>query len=321
MDSMPVASSSRSGQWGWGIARGVRSAKRRFAPLTLLTLIGLGAVLQATILAFFLERDAVEALREQAAIRVEVAGGAADADVQGLYAELRALPTVERVTYVTKEQAYEEERLRDPALIAFLEQFDLQNPFPDTLNIVLTSADAYGELTTFLGQERWSDVVDPQFLPRAAASQDHLRSLLAILRGAAVFLLALGALAGAVLVLVVASALRGDAKPTSSADMHWLLGASPTVVYLPAFAEGLLLSLVAVVGGSIVLGAGFLAASFSGFALDAVSAAVATSFMRAFFAGVLATPFLAILIALVARMSSVPHALLSLRLAAPRRAR
>lgn len=229
-----------------------RISGRRAAVGAVLLLCVLLQVLMALLVS---EQGVLRIVKLRTALQLEILKGAEDQEISQLYAALRQHASVEEVHYTTREQVYEEERKRDPDFIAFLEKFQLENPFPNTLSVVVRSVDDYRVLGEFLQSEPWRKIVDPQFLRRSADQEAEVRSILGVLSAARVGLLLMVIVAALALVLGAGRAMR---LSSAAANVPVLLGAGAWRMTLPAaVAIGMLLVLgmllgAAVIGGSAV---------------------------------------------------------------------
>ena len=140
--------------------------------------LGAMLLLQLLLLVFVGTRGITTMLQAETDVRLEILNEAATADVQQLYGSIRALPYVEGARYITREQAFETTRTQDPALVSFLEQYNLRNPFSDAISVTLASAAAYDQFSEFLRQKQWNHVVDPAFLSAVTAEKTELQTML-----------------------------------------------------------------------------------------------------------------------------------------------
>ncbi len=200
-------------------------------------------------------------LREQTDVRLEVL----ETDlpdrigrIGGLVNALQREPYVEDVLYVTRSQAYERMKSRDPELIAFLEEFDIQNPFPETIGIRLKNLEDYQNLVLFLRRPEFEGVVDPDFL-RVTDQEYQVRNIYNATVAARSFLLAVIAILTVVLVFVLIELVRRRVVLRREEILiQQLVGATPLTILLPFGMEilvlllaGLALSLVAI--GAVIL--------------------------------------------------------------------
>jgi cell division protein FtsX len=193
-------------------------------------------------------------LTDSAAIQLEVLPTAGEADIQQLYAALKVHPAVRSVTFQSKQQVYEQQKELHPDDIAFLEEYDFSNPFPDIFSVTLTSLDAYDQFAGDIRSDRWKSVVDPSFLASASDHEQEIRTLLQVTDGVHTLSLFFMVIAMAVLCCAVFE----WAKRTADSRGHelllrHLLGGSPVQVLLPFTAEiSALLIASALIGGLLV---------------------------------------------------------------------
>lgn len=116
----------------------------------------------------------------QAQAYVELQPSASDQDVQEFYAAVQELSAVSGVQLVSKQQALAMQRERHPELAAFLDRYQLQNPFADAFHMRLKSTAGFVQLRTFLQNERWSAVLDPGAAPLLAEQEASLTRLQSI---------------------------------------------------------------------------------------------------------------------------------------------
>ena len=97
-------------------------------------------------------------------IHLELLPTATTQNVQELLSAAEHLPYITDATYVTREQAYEQEQARSSELTSFLEAYALQNPFSDRIDIRLASPAYEQTFYGFLRSEQWQSVIDPAFV-------------------------------------------------------------------------------------------------------------------------------------------------------------
>ena len=222
---------------------------------TLVALAGTVLALQLLLLLQMGVRTAEGLLRASADVRLEIGADASPDRVQELYAALRAQRGIARVDIITKEEAYEREKERDPAMIGFLEKFGLQNPFPDSLAIRLRTLSSYEGLTRFLQDQRWAGIVDPTFLSEATRQETQIREILRTLDVMDLLSTAFLLVGGLTLLAVLVSSIhRRVLQRAEHSRLLHLLGARSGDILLPYWAESTILLIGA------VLVAGFLAA-------------------------------------------------------------
>lgn len=184
-------------------------------------------------------------------VQVPVLAEAGDADIQELYAALRALPAADSVLYVTKEKALEMKRMSDPELAGFLETYDLKNPFMDVFLVTLDAPEGYAALRSFLEENRWKSVVSQTFFTSVHDEEMRVNGLLRVTRGVASLLIALLVASLAVLVAFLAAE---SWRNRYSIELMSLLGADrKDAVLLFAFRTTLVL-LASLAAGAVALG-------------------------------------------------------------------
>lgn len=177
-------------------------------------------------------------LIDSAAIQLEVLPTAKEAEIQQLYAALRAHPAVRSVDFLSKQQVYERQKAQHPDDIAFLEQYNFQNPFPDIFSVTLTSLDAYERFAVDIQGDKWKLVVDPSFLTSAANHEAEIRTLLQVTDSVHTISIIFMVIA----LLVLCFAIFEWAKRTADRRGHelllrHLLGGSSLQVLLPFTVE------------------------------------------------------------------------------------
>ncbi len=212
------------------------------------SLFGVLLLGQVLLLLVFSAHVGVQFLREQTDLRLEILDSASDDRIQDLVQNVRALPYVEDVVYVTREQAYQRQQERDPQLIAFLEKFGITNPFPETLGVRLKSIADYGRFIVFLQQPVFAQTVDPKFLSQTTDQEQRLHQLVQVISSARVFLSLVVALFLVVLLFIIIELVRRRAMlRRDEIFVEQLVGAPPLFTILPFAVEITLLLGVALV--------------------------------------------------------------------------
>lgn len=232
---------------GWSQLRRMGGGRAAIAGVA-----GCCLILQLLLLFFVSGEGSLRMLRDRTALQLEVLPGATDQQISSLYAALRQHPSVEDVRYNTRQQIYEAQRESDPSFIAFLEKYQLENPFPDTLGVIVRSVDDYRVLGEFLQEDAWREIVDPAFLTHSAATESEARAMMDLLRWArwmlALFLVAGVAALGVMVGRTVSVERRGDIEA--------LLGGNTGTMLSPSFVAAAMLlllgvSISALVGGTV----------------------------------------------------------------------
>ena len=181
-------------------------------------------------------------------IRAELATGVPQDRVDGLQAQLLALPEVSAVNYISKEQALEEFRAqRLAAGEADLTEYAGYNPFPAQVSVKLRDPRQSSQVISVVQEAQRQGVVS-----RVIEQQkniDRLVSVTALLRTIGIAVLALVALT--VLLIVVNSIRMAVMSRAQEIEIMRLVGASDAFVRWPFIVEGLLIGLI---GALITLG-------------------------------------------------------------------
>jgi cell division transport system permease protein len=255
--SSSSASKVSASQWlllRRGITRGVASFSRDKSWLAMFAaMTGIVFLTQVSLLLVFGVRAAQVQLESQSSVRLQLRSSVTDQQIQEFYAAIRTLPYVEKATYITKEQAYEMEKQRDPELLTFLERFQLRNPFPDTIVVTLASLNNYGDLTDFVRNGQWSNVVDPTFLSRVSAQEQEAHALASVASGLYRIAFVLVGLVVITLLFVLSSLVRTRAlEQKDEITIQKLVGAPELSIEVPFMTEiTILLFLALLLGGAL----------------------------------------------------------------------
>ncbi|MFA6523878.1 MAG: permease-like cell division protein FtsX [Candidatus Peribacteraceae bacterium] len=275
----------------WGSAFGVLLGLLLAIQLLLLTALGAHAV--------------AGVVRAETDVHVEVNVRAKDSDIQSLYAALKRLPQAENVSYATREQLLERERLLHPDFTTFIDQFGLDNPFRDTFSVTLRSLDDFPALQTFLRGAEWSSVVDPSSLPGASAQESRIRESLRLIEaGETGAFLLLSLLVVILLGMTVELVSRREQARRKEVKVERSMGARDLAILIPFATEASLLIIAAVLlSGFVALALltlfPLVAPSFLSGAVADLWSDLSSSFLRAapflFIIEILLAPILAFL--------------------------
>ena len=226
-----------------GLRRGLVNLMRdKGLTSSLLALTAVAGLLQLLFLLFIGAEGIQQMLRTQTDLRLEVLAGASNQQAQEFYGAVKELPYVEDVAYVTREQAYEMERKRDPELVSFLEEYGLNNPFPDTIAVTLASLDNYDAFSAFIRHEQWNAIVDPGFLSQVTDQEEQVYEMLRFTKaGRSLVLFFLVLVAGVTFFLLIELIRRRAFVRSEEIFIERLVGASPWVSVLPFAVEASLL--------------------------------------------------------------------------------
>lgn len=226
---------------GWGTAIG--------------SLFGLLLLLQIIVLLAVGVQGGLDLLRDQTDLRLQVRSTATDPQIQDLIQNIRSLPYVSDVVYITREQAYERERQRDPTLVEFLTKFGIDNPFPDTLGVRLKRLQDFHQFLEFLRQPVFATTVDPKFLTDTTDQQAEVDQLLVLVSSSRTVLAFVIGFAALVLLFVVVELIRRRAlMKRQELFVEQLVGASRADILLPFMVEMGVLLFIALLGSAVVTG-------------------------------------------------------------------
>lgn len=195
-----------------------------------------------------------EALRTHTDLRLELRAGTEDRTAQEFLVALQARPEVEEATLVTREQAYERERTVRPDLVAFLERFQIENPFPDTVAVTLSSLDSYDSFVEFIREPAWQQVVDAQFLSQATGQEQELKAMLRLTQAGQILAnLFLGLVCLILVAVLMELTRRRSLQRRDEVFVERMAGAPELSVVVPFATEATILLLASIVVSIFVI--------------------------------------------------------------------
>ncbi len=238
-----------------GIRRGITTLLREREWGTALgALFGVFLLVQLLLTMLVGAQGVQSLLKHRTDVRLEVRQGAEGQDVQTFYSVLQQERFVEDTAYITQEQAYERARVHDPELIAFVEEFGMGNPFPDTIGITLQSLDDYAEFRRFVERPEWSSVVDPAFLSEVTDQEKQIYELLSFTKaGRDLTTIILFVVAGILLFITTELVRRRVLGRANEVLVEKLVGSSPLAMFVPFATEACILLLFAIGLSMIVI--------------------------------------------------------------------
>jgi cell division transport system permease protein len=230
-----------------GVRRGVTNIIREPGwGMSLGALVGVLVLAQMLILVVFAVHAGLELLRQSTDLRLEILSTASNQQIQELISSVRSLPYVDDVLYITKEQALERQRKRDPELVQFLATFAIDNPFPETLGVRLKSLAQYPAFVQFLRQPLFAKVVDPSFLSKTTDQEQQVQRLTeAVATSENALLFLVGFLVLVMLFIVIELVRRRAIAKREELFVEQLVGAGRIMILLPFWTEMIILLLVA----------------------------------------------------------------------------
>jgi len=290
-----------------GVRRGLTTLLReREWGTSLGALFGVFLLVQL-LLAILVGAQGVQSLlRERTDIRLEVRQSAEKQNVLTFFSVLQQQNFTEDAAYITKEQAYERARTHDPELIAFIEEYGMSNPFPDTIGITLESLDDYAAFRSFIEKPEWNTVIDPSFLSVVTDQEKQVYELLKFTKaGRDLVTVILVMVAGVLLFITTELVRRRVLARANEVLVEKLVGSSPLAMFVPFATEACILLLFAIGLSMVVMTllllsfpllvpalntGGILAALHS-----KVASVTSTTLPAYFFAELLVLPFIAAL--------------------------
>jgi cell division protein FtsX len=238
-----------------GIGRGLATLRREHNWATSFgALLGVFLLLQLLLLVLVGVEGMQTLLKSRTDLRIELQSTALNQEKQEFFSSLTELSFVEDTIYITKEQAYERTREKDPELIAFIEEFGLKNPFADTIGVTLRNLDDYGNFKGFIEQEKWKNILEPEFLTEITGQEKQVHELLSVARAGHSFTLLILALTlTAILFITIELTKKRALTRSDEVLVERLVGASPFSILLPFTVEATILFWGALVISSALL--------------------------------------------------------------------
>lgn len=232
--------------WKRGILRGLGTLRNeREWGMTIGVLIGTLLLFQIVLLLALGMQGMQSLVKSRTDIRLEILPTASNQQVGQLFSQLQQQEFIEDAAYITKAQAYERAKQFDPELVAFLEQFNMGNPFPDTIGITLRSLDDYLVFRKYIEQKQWNGVVDPKFLSEATGQEQQISELLRFTEAGKSLALWILVLVSVVLLCITTELVRRRVLGRSNEVLvEKLVGASPLAMFVPFATEAFVLLVV-----------------------------------------------------------------------------
>lgn len=216
--------------------------------MSLGSLFGVLLLGQMLLLLVFGVNAGLQMLREKTDLRLEILETATDVQIQDLFQNIQQLPIIDDVVYITREQAYERQKQRDPELISFLTKFGIANPFPETIGVRLKQLDDYPAFVQFLKQPVFTKVINPNFLSQTTDQEQQVQRLAeAVAAARSVLLLLVGLLVVVILFVVVELVRRRASAKREELFVEQLVGADRATVFFPFCTEMLCLLALALI--------------------------------------------------------------------------
>jgi cell division transport system permease protein len=224
-----------------------RNAVPSFAAMAtvLVTVLVLGVfipVVQAT-------TGAADSVRSKVIADVYLKTDATQADVDRVGRLIRGLPTVARAEFVSKQQAYDEERKRNPQAYELLGS----NPLPDTFRVTPRNPDEIGRIRDALappGAGGGRTVADPA-IDEVRNRQEDTNKILSVTRMVKLTMALLAVLLVVASMLLIANTIRLSLYARRrEVEVMKLVGATDWFIRWPFVLEGVL---VGALGGVVAI--------------------------------------------------------------------
>jgi len=237
---------------GFFMREALRALKRNAVPsfaamaTVLVTVLVLGVfipVVQAT-------TGAANAVRSKVIADVYLKTDATQADIDRVGRLIRGLPTVARAEFVSKQQAYEQERRRNPQAYQLLGS----NPLPDTFRVTPRDPDQIGQIRDALAPPAASSggrtVADPA-IDDVRNRQEDTNKILSVTRMVKLTMALLAALLVVASMLLIANTIRLSLYARRrEVEVMKLVGATDWFIRWPFVLEGVL---VGALGGLVAI--------------------------------------------------------------------
>ena len=235
--------------WRRGIQRGLTTLQReREWGTTLSVLVGTLLLFQMALILFVGMQGMQSLLKSRTDIRLEILSSATNQQVGQFFSLLQQQIFVDDAAYITKEQAYERAKTYDPELVAFLEEFNMGNPFPDTIGVTLRSLDDYMTFRRYVEQEQWNGIVDPTFLSEVTDQEQQVTELLRFTSAGRTLTVIILGIVGAIFLFITTELVRRRVLGRSNEVLvEKLVGSSPLSMFVPFATEACVLMLVAAI--------------------------------------------------------------------------
>ena len=228
-----------------------RNAAPSFAAFAtvVVTLIVIGVfipIVQAT-------NNTANSVRSRVLVDVYMKTNATAADDARVRRELQEVPDVARVVYVSKQQAYEQQKQQDPAAYALLSS----NPLPDTFHVYPNNPSNVLAIRSALAPRQpggGTAMLDPA-MASVSNHKDDTRKLLEVTNLVTITALLLTVLLTLASILLIGNTIRLSLYARRrEVEVMKLVGATDWFIRWPFVIEGTIVGAVGAVGAICVLG-------------------------------------------------------------------
>lgn len=239
-----------------GLANFWRNKYLSFATIIVMAVIIL--IFNVILAIRFIAHQGLETLNDKVDLVVNLKDETQPYEITALKKTLENLDGVKKVTYRSKEQALESLNKTHPKIVDFYKKWDLKNPLPSSLSIILKKPEDYIKVENFLQKEEYQQLLReyPVFGARTSNAildivYKNLVSINDFVRQI-IFWIVLVFILGGTLIIVNAIQLTIYTRRQEIYIMR-LVGATPNFIRLPFIFEGTLYGICAVIGSFIIL--------------------------------------------------------------------
>lgn len=226
---------------GFFMREAIRALRRNAAPsfaalaTILLTMLVVGVfipIVQAT-------TGAANDVRKRVLVDVYLVRGATQADIARVRQTLQQTAGVKRVEFVSKQQAYAQQRAKNPTLYALLGS----NPLPDTFHVVPRNPDDVLKIAAALAPEAAGGGTTPidRAIDKVSTQRNDTKKILAVTRFVKLMAGTLAALLIAASIFLIANTIRLSLYARRrEVQVMKLVGATDWFIRWPFVIEGII---------------------------------------------------------------------------------
>lgn len=134
--------------------------RNKFLSLATIFVIGIIIFIFNIILAInFIANDSISNLSKKIDLVVYVKESTTAEQAQQIARDLRELPEVREVTYISKDQALQDIKTSYPEIFQAFEKYNLGNPLPASINIITVSPQSHKNITNFLDNNTYKSLL------------------------------------------------------------------------------------------------------------------------------------------------------------------
>lgn len=152
--------------------------RNKFLSLATIFVIGIIIFIFNIILAInLIAKDSINNLSNKIDLVVYVKESTTPDQAQQVAQDLRNLPEVKEVTYISKDQALKDIKTAYPEISQAFEKYNLGNPLPASLNIITKSPQYHQNVMEFLNQDKYKSVLSSTKTSTSEESEAILTSV------------------------------------------------------------------------------------------------------------------------------------------------